>query len=385
MKTVERYRTWIIILAASFSASYDAFGEEAIRAKPQAAEAASEGLDTPQGNALGASFERVRRLIAHPEVEWGAGAAPGGIALGSNANTDKVLHAMAASGDPGTRVRAVEAWSQSQDSQALELLLGALEDADPAVRETAVQGLYASKTASTVEGQDVVFRHVLRTMSGAAGPAQASLDAALPELGAILGGPMLEAFLSDETAIHDKEVLAYCLGRMAYRPAAAGLAAGIQAPERALSYACAEALCALHDPSTALYWVGLLSHHDPAIREGAVDALAELGAPQGFEALSAIARGEVPSDTRLEARAVRALARYPAEQAIPALIAVMHRNARGRRLASQLLRECTGMDLGEKPEAWEAWYAGIAPEAPEMPGIAPESPPVFDLEVVPAF
>jgi len=188
MITAVQRMVWIIVTSAGLSASFGSFGGEGIQAQ-----GGSERQETAPNGIVRASFERGRRIVAHPEAEWGAGVGPSGISLSSNANTDKVLHAMAASGDPDTRIRALEASAQLPGLQALELLLGGLEDTEPEVRETAIRGLISGRSAATEEGEDLIFRRVLRTMSGPAGTAQACLDAAMPDLGPILGEAMLEA------------------------------------------------------------------------------------------------------------------------------------------------------------------------------------------------
>ena len=304
-----------------------------------------------------------QRLRARSSVEQGS--------------AQRVLEGMAAAGKAGVRVRAVEAL----ETDSFEALVAALHDAEPGVHTAAARSLVRTITqANAVDWQRKLCDHVYEVLCTAhTGVIPA---AALRELSGVLGPRMRAVLVSDEEPEDRRLCAAYCLGRMRYVPAAEALAAAAWEGDARLAQACVEALAELGAAGDATDWGALTAHPQAGIRLQAVEMLGTLGGPQAYAVLMGIALGEQEGTVEMQRNAVQALAGWPPTQAVPALIDIMSRNPYLRRVTGELLRELTGLEIGDDADAWRHWYSG-APEGESAGvglapiGIAPApNPPV---------
>ncbi len=284
-----------------------------------------------------------------------------------------VLDAMMRSADPAARMRAVEGYARFASREALSRLADALFDPDPQVGSAAAQGLRLQLTSPDAADQRPWLRdRILDRVIASDGAPGTPFAQSIPELREILGPDMMSLLQDATQGMARRRATALCLGWMRYEEAVDVLAEAVWADDTALAAASADALYRLGDLGFVPVWRNLLQHSDRAVRVIAVEALAGLGGPQAFDALCAVALREVAIDRDLQERAVAALAQWPAPVSVPLLVDVMERNPALRARAAQMLRQKTGMNLGDMPGEWRR--ALETPSAPQQPA-GPVLPP----------
>lgn len=286
--------------------------------------------------------------------------------------TAELARRMEVSGNPQTRLRAVETLAPGANPDTITALFQALQDPAPQVREA------ASARLSKVDS-DVLARQVLEVLDTGNAAHVYALDAQLPGLRASLEQPLLAILQDPEASTRRRRIAAYSLGRMGALDAAEPLARAVWEENDALALTSCRALAQLRSPQSTGLWPVLLEHRLPAVRGMAVDALAAYGGPEAFGALLACAQAS--PHARLARQAVRALTVWPLEQVAPALIDLMRANPGRAGTAAQALRALTGLQLVDAPEAWSQWYAdfqaGRWPPRDSAPAQA--APPPVDI------
>lgn len=284
-----------------------------------------------------------------------------------------VLDAMMHSADPAARTRAVEGYARFSSREALSRLADALFDSEPWVVKAAAQGLRIQIASPNAPEERPWLRdRILDRVIAANGAPGIAFAQNMPDLQDILGTEML-ALLQDATQdIARRRAAALCLGWMRYEEAVDILVKALWENDATLAAASADALYRLGDLGFVPVWRDLLQHSERAVRVIAVEALAGFGGVEAFDALRAVALREVVIDRDLQERAVAALAQWPASMSVPLLIDVMERNPALRARAAQMLRQKTGMNLGDMPGEWRR--ALEPPSSPQQPA-GPVLPP----------
>lgn len=290
-------------------------------------------------------------------------AVSGAMAAESGMVSKDILQSMARSEDPAVRQRALEGWTDLNSPAALPYIVGFLGDPDDEVARAAVVSLKKiSGRPYALTLPDQAGEYVLSVLTEAPPEARVRLESLLPELRPFLEKRMLAVFKSGKEEAVRRRVAAYGLGCMGSMLASASLAKGTASEDPEMAGACVEALYRLHDVGSIDTWVRLVVHPDPGIGRRALEALAELGGPKALVQLGRVAAAQDAADEGMQDQALAALKRWPPRERVPVLVDVMQQNPRLRSSALDSLREITGLDLGEKPEAWRRWLAGQSPE-----------------------
>ncbi len=284
-----------------------------------------------------------------------------------------LLDAMMRSADPAARMRAVEGYARFASREALSRLMDALFDPDPQVGGVAAQGLRIQLRSPDAAGQRPWLRdRILDRVIALEGAPGTSFARNIPELREILGPEMISVLQDATQGVALRRAAALCLGWMRCEEAAGVLVETVLTDDAALAVAGADALYRMGELGLVSVWRNLLQHSERAVRVIAVEALAGLGGPEAFDALCAVALREVAIDRDLQERAVAALAQWPSPVSVPLLVDVMERNPALRARAAQMLREKTGMNLGDMPGEWRRALEG--PPTPQQP-TGPALPP----------
>lgn len=264
-----------------------------------------------------------------------------------------VLDAMMKSPDPASRVRAIEGYAQYTSPEAIHRLLDGLFDAHPEVSAAAAYQLNQQFMHEQAANRVVWTRdRILERIPGPDETAQLPVNQTLAELRIVMAPGMLSVLSDDAHSVKRRRAAALCLGWMGCGEAADALAKTVWHDDAALALASVEALRRLGSPGLVPVWNGLLDHPSRPVRGMALEALAGLGVPEAFDALRAVAFRERGVDRALQERAISALAQWPAQVSVPVLLDVMERNPSLRALAAQMLRQKTGLNLGDMPGEW---------------------------------
>ncbi len=295
---------------------------------------------------------RFERIDAKPLLEGGRG----------------VLHGMQRARDPAIRMRAMEALGETGGPDDLDVCLASLADPVAAVRRTAAEAVarLCQRPGNSHLAEQLLMR-VFHVFSQWDIQRRSAFDAALPQWASVLCASARHALESDETKAGDRAVAAYCLGRMGCLEASAVLATFARNEDKKLAREAARALYRLRAPESTRTWVDLVRETDPMVQRIAVQALAAQGDSVALSALTSIAMGEGELPGTVQILATNALAAWPREAAVPALLRALYRNPTVRRYAGARLRAITGLNMGDMPEEWRAWYetgklpAGVSP------------------------
>lgn len=290
----------------------------------------------------------------------------------STATALPVLVRMAKDGDPAIRRMAVESLGETGRSEYLDVILAALDDPYPEVREAAARSL------TSFDGKGLSER-VLGLLCAAWPGSAEKLGGVLPFLKERIEEPMLAILESADEAPLRRSAAAYSLGVMRSAKATSALAASAWADDATLAMTSVQALAAVNAPEAALPLARLLQHPLAAARDLALQGLAALGTPQTVYVLGAVAADSTEATRPLQLRAVDLLAESASEAAVPALIEAMRRNLFVRTRAAAALRRRTGAELGDIPSGWAEWYEASRRPAEEPPPLLPheEEPPIM--------
>ena len=315
------------------------------------------------------TWERVQALLAQPAPAWPS-VTSGRPAKESGPPTRSMTlaRAMSMSADAAQRMRAVELWSATSSGESITGLILALTDPDERVRSAAAR-------AMDHLAQPVLVERVMAVLIEPGTPEAQELIQVLPELREQLETPCLEALENADTPKEQRWVAAYCIGRMGCTNAAPVLMRETVSEDPVLARTAAQALTQLRTTSGVSDWIELTRHADPEVRRMALEALAVTGVPEALRVLDQTARGMLDPDVRLQVVALHAIGGQPREVAVPVLIDIMKQTPRLRHESARLLRELTGVDMGEKPEDWDHWYKMVTGQIPPPLVAASEEPP----------
>lgn len=273
-----------------------------------------------------------------------------------------LIYEMSVSPDPAMRMRALEAWGDSDAEEALTQVLNGLLDSDSRVRDVATSELanFGSKR---------VFDFIMGLLISGDSYSVAMLNNALPAMKNQLEDQFLVVFRDEGQDIAYRRAAAYALGRMGSQDASELLAQGCWSEYPEFAYTCAEALYNVRDSNSLKTWRALLGHENGTIRRFAVYGICTTGSLEALGILREICIQQIPLDPQLQVEAARCISAWPAMDAIPVLIESMHANRNVSAVCTLQLTERSGMELGENPELWLAWWQEIT---------APPPPPSTD-------
>jgi len=301
------------------------------------------------------------------------------ISPGQTAPAYSLLYEMSVSTDPAMRMRALEAWGDSDAPEALMQVINGLLDADDRVRDV------AAKVLSNF-GAKEVFDFVLGILNQGDAYSLGQLNNALPALKTQLEDRFLDVFKDEGQELSYRSAAAYALGRMGSQAASELLAQGAWSGFPDFAYTCTEALYNIRDANSLGAWRGLLGHENGAIRRYAVYGVCTNGSMEALGILRDICLNTIPLDPPLQVEAARAINAWPAQNAIPVLIEAMQANRNVAPTAAQQLMERTGMDFGETPELWISWWMEVTspPQAPQEDGAPPVNTEGSETTVIPS-
>ena len=217
-------------------------------------------------------------------------------------------------GQPG-ELRAAMNLLRRMGARAVEPLLAALEDEDPALRARAA------------------------TLLGQIGDGRARV-------------PLLMALVDEEPAVRTSAVLA--LARFRDREIVEAALYVLGDKDMAVRAAAAGALGELKDAAATEALIARLQDDEVAVQQAAAEALGKIGDWKAVPALSDALRGAPNASVR--AAAARSIGHLLAFQAIGALVeATSDEAADVSRAAIAALRWMTELDISE-PEQWQRWW-----------------------------
>lgn len=265
---------------------------------------------------------------------------------------------------PALRASALASMGPASDASHAGRLLVALNDPDHAVRTTAIQQLQQSPV-----------RPVADALLDVVGPdfnLQPEWSAAMAPLATSELEGRLVATLADPAERPTRRAAAArALALLRRTGAVQALGAALWDGRQPVAQAALDALFFLRATEAIPQWLALVDHPDPQVAATAVRALADLGGPAANALLMAIALGERPADSTMQAAALRGIDAWPGAQAVPAMVSVMEANPELRMPVGRILRERTGLELGPDPAVWRAWLAGELQQHTED-GVEPE-------------
>jgi HEAT repeat protein len=304
---------------------------------------------------VGATLMRVDELMTKECPQWpvsaGGAVAPAAPLAVPKPSTDAsaVLKDVAQSDDAQTRMVALEGMAQSDAPGHVDDFVGALADADPAVRQFAAHVLNGLPP-------ELFLEKVLGLMQSEDTNTSACVASSLPLLRDSLEQPLIAILLRQDEEPFRRQLAASSLAYMKSTASISALANVAESAEPQLARVCASALGAIPDVVVVPQLVRLTYHPAPAVRYAALTGLAAVAAPEATVALGQISAEAREDDPALTVQAVAYLAERPGQQVIPLLIDVMRRNKDAVAGAVTALRRLTGEDYGDSPDLWEKWW-----------------------------
>ncbi len=251
------------------------------------------------------------------------------------------LKKTARSGNPLVRQRAVFGLGEAQDAGAQPLLREAIRDADPRVRAAAAHGLRFSDAVNVLIGALEDRDGDVRTCAAAT-------------LGELLNHVSVKALIGALKDVRPSVRMqaAAALGKMGAREAAGELAGAAADMSGEVREKAVIALGAIRDTAAVLPLLAALKDNEPAVRRAAAEALGDIRDPRAIPTLYGALQEPDPS---VKAAIEIALKMHTE---IPLLIGALdNQNSLVRDNAAYILWLMTGKDLGTDKQAWVEWYS----------------------------
>ncbi len=329
------------VLTLFASMPYAANGDLVPEKKAQESSPAPEAPATPKPLPL----ERLRDTVYGLDVRW-----PGDADRQFSDDASVALQAMTQDPDPETRIQGLLGLADAAAAESVTLLVNALDDPAPEVREIALQKLGILDTERLV-------RELVARLASHDEFTRWSVDRALPQLKPRIEAPMLSLLDAPDMDPGTRIVAARALGAMGSEEAVPSLSrAAFETTDTGLAQAAAEALAVIASPNGLPALQELSRYPDARVRAEALTGLARIGGPVALSAIEAMALDPHESDIRNRREAIRYIGLLGGERSIETLINTMNRYPQTRETVVVALTRLTGLNLGNSPLEWTRWY-----------------------------